>query len=79
MPEAKPVVVTRSQDLQTSGGQSEGMIRQNALADLTDHICASRMIAKPHTASAIHHHDDQDTVVFAFSTLASRQMNRCID
>lgn len=67
MPESRPVVVTRSADLKTSGGQTEGMIRQNALADLTDGICASRMIAKPHTASAIHHHEDQDTVVFAFS------------
>ena len=67
MSEPKPVVVTRSSSLQTSGGQTEGMIRQNALANLTDGICASRMIAKPHTESAIHHHDDQDTVVFAFS------------
>lgn len=67
MPEAKPVVVTRSTNLTTSGGQTEGMIRQNALANLTDGICASRMIAKPHTASAVHHHADQDTVVFAFS------------
>jgi len=67
MGEQKPVVVTKSDDLKTSGGQTEGMIRQNALANLTDGICASRMIAKPHTASAIHHHEDQDTVVFAFS------------
>lgn len=67
MPTAKPVVVTRSGELKTSGGQTEGMIRQNALADLTDGICASRMIARPHTASAVHHHEDQDTVVFAFS------------
>lgn len=67
MGEPKSVVVTRSGDLQTSGGQTEGMIRQNALANLTDGICASRMIAKPRTESAIHHHEDQDTVVFAFS------------
>jgi len=67
MPEQKPVVVAKSSDLQTSGGQTEGMIRQNALVNLTDGICASRMIAKPHTASAIHHHGEQDTVVFAFS------------
>jgi len=67
MPEQKPVIVTKSTDLQTSGGQTEGMIRQNALTGLTDGICASRMIAKPHTGSAVHHHEDQDTVVFAFS------------
>lgn len=63
----KPVIVTKSNALQTSGGQTEGMIRQNALINLTDNLCASRMIAKPHTASAIHHHGDQDTVVFAFA------------
>ena len=25
------------------------------------------MIAKPHSGSAVHHHGDQDTVVFAFA------------
>ncbi|KAK5135122.1 hypothetical protein LTR08_005647 [Meristemomyces frigidus] len=67
MPAQNPVVLTKSSELQTSGGQSQGMIRQNALVGLSDGICASRMIAKPHTASQIHHHGDQDTVVFAFS------------
>lgn len=43
------------------------MIRQNALTNLTDNICASRMIAQPHTGSAVHHHGEEDTVVFAFS------------
>ena len=43
------------------------MIRQNALVDLTPNICASRMIAKPHSASAVHHHGEQDTIVIAFS------------
>ncbi|KAK5728898.1 hypothetical protein LTR15_002039 [Elasticomyces elasticus] len=63
----KPVIVTKSSDLKASGGQTEGMIRQNAITGLTDNICASRMIAHPHTASAVHHHGDQDTIVFAFS------------
>ena len=67
MPPQNPVIVTKSTSLQTSGGQTEGMIRQNALTNLTDGICASRMIAKPHSASAIHHHGEQDTVVFAFA------------
>lgn len=43
------------------------MIRQNAIVDKTPHICASRMIALPHSASAIHHHGAQDTIVFAHS------------
>ncbi len=67
MPEAKPVTVTKADSLKESGGQTEGMIRQNALVNLTDGICASRMIAKPHSGSAVHHHGEQDTVVFAFS------------
>ena len=67
MPTQDPVVVAKSTDLQESGGQTAGMIRQNAIVGVTDRICCSRMIAKPHTASAIHHHSDQDTIVFAFS------------
>ncbi|RMZ32377.1 hypothetical protein D0859_03507 [Hortaea werneckii] len=54
-------------DPTTTSPPRDRMIRQNALTDLTSNLCASRMIAKPHTASAIHHHEDQDTVVFAFS------------
>lgn len=62
-----PVLHTPADSLQTSGGQTDGMIRQNALSDVCDTICASRMIAKPHTASAVHHHGDQNTVIFAHS------------
>jgi uncharacterized RmlC-like cupin family protein len=67
MPEAKPVIVTKSDSLVQSGGQTDGMIRQNALVNVAEGICASRMIAKPKSGSAVHHHGDQDTVVFAFS------------
>jgi uncharacterized RmlC-like cupin family protein len=67
MPDQKPVVVRESSSLEVSGGQTEGMVRSNALVGLTPNICASRMIAKPHTASAVHHHGEQDTVVFSFS------------
>jgi uncharacterized RmlC-like cupin family protein len=67
MQEQKPVVVKESSALEVSGGQTEGMQRANALVGLTPNICASRMIAKPHTASAVHHHGEQDTVVFSFS------------
>ena len=69
MPEAKPVIVTRGASLgdSASGAQTDGMLRQNALVNVAESICASRMIAKPHTESAIHHHAEEDTVVFAFS------------
>lgn len=59
--------VTQASNLKTSGGQTEGMIRQNAITSLSDKLCASVMIAKPHTASAVHHHGDQDTVIYAAS------------
>ena len=67
MPEAKPVAYVPASSLAESGGQTDGMIRQNALVNLTDNICASRMIAKPHSSSAVHHHGDQDTVVVALA------------
>ncbi|KAL1587447.1 hypothetical protein WHR41_03786 [Cladosporium halotolerans] len=67
MPEQKPVVVREGSSLQVSGGQTEGMERANALVGLTPNICASRMVAKPHSASAVHHHGEQDTVVFSFA------------
>ena len=35
------VHITKASDLKTSGGQTEGMIRQNAIVDLADNICAS--------------------------------------
>lgn len=62
-----PVLHTPATSLETSGGQTEGMIRQNAIVNACSDICASRMIAKPHTASAVHHHGEENTIVFAFS------------
>lgn len=72
--------------IQTSGGQTEGMVRKGAIVDMSDKICASGtacnlcmaleyqlsqhcvvMLAKPHTSSAIHHHGEQDTIVYAAS------------
>lgn len=60
-----PVQHVPATSLETSGGQTTGMIRQNAITDLADSICASVMIAKPHSASDVHHHGAQDTVVYA--------------
>ncbi|KAL8697858.1 MAG: hypothetical protein Q9224_002117 [Gallowayella concinna] len=57
------VQVTKASSLQAAGtGQTEGMIRQGAIVDQSDKLCAS---AKPHSSSAIHHHGEQDTVVYA--------------
>ncbi|KAI0188886.1 RmlC-like cupin domain-containing protein [Xylaria flabelliformis] len=62
-----PAVCYAGSSLSPSGGQTEGMIRSNAIVDKCDGICASSMLAKPHTASAVHHHGAQDTVVYAVS------------
>lgn len=66
-PPSQPVHLAKGDSLATSGGQTSGMQRANAISDLCDGICASRMIAEPHTASAVHHHGEQDTVVFCAS------------
>ncbi|KAF2102992.1 hypothetical protein NA57DRAFT_52529 [Rhizodiscina lignyota] len=65
MPEE--VRVTRAGDLKASGPQTEGMIRQAALVDVSDQVCGTLMIAKPHTASAVHHHGEEDTIVYCVS------------
>lgn len=39
MPE--PVHVTRAADIKTSDGQTDGMIRQGAIVDKSDKVCAS--------------------------------------
>ncbi|KAI1414427.1 RmlC-like cupin [Hypoxylon sp. FL1857] len=62
---SQPVYVTRASDIKQSGGQTEGMIRSNAIVDRCEGICATHMLAKPHTSSAVHHHGKQDTIVQA--------------
>ncbi|KAI1340851.1 RmlC-like cupin domain-containing protein [Xylariaceae sp. FL0016] len=62
---SQPVLLTKGASLAESGGQTEGMVRQNAIVDKCDGICATRMLAQPHSASAVHHHGAQDTVVYA--------------
>ncbi|KAI0468052.1 RmlC-like cupin domain-containing protein [Xylaria cf. heliscus] len=64
-PPTQPVHHTKGTSLRPSGGQTEGMIRSNAIVDKCDGICATSMLARPHTASAVHHHGAQDTVVYA--------------
>ena len=41
------VHVTKAADIKTSGGQTEGMARQNAIVDLAENICASGRHAHP--------------------------------
>ena len=42
MSQNRQVCVTKRESLTVSGGQTEGMIRMNAITDLSDQICASR-------------------------------------
>jgi len=65
MPEQVPVYVKKAADIKPSHGQTEGMVRMGAIADICPTLCANVMIAKPHSASAIHHHGAQDTIVYA--------------
>jgi len=39
-----PVHVTKAADIKESGGQTQGMIRQNAIVDISDKVCASGKI-----------------------------------
>ena len=65
---SQPVQLAKGSELQgASGGQTEGMVRQNALVDRCDGLCATRMLARARSASAVHHHGAQDTVVYAVS------------
>ena len=65
MPE--PVRYCAASDVKTGHGQTEGMTRQTALVDVSSNICGTLMRAHPHSASAIHHHGEQNTIVYAVS------------
>ncbi|KAJ4992664.1 cupin domain-containing protein [Stagonosporopsis vannaccii] len=62
------VKVKKSSEITSpSGPQSDGMERIPAIVDMSDQICGTVMLAKPHSASAIHHHGEEDTIVYAVS------------
>ncbi|KAI1108004.1 RmlC-like cupin domain-containing protein [Nemania sp. NC0429] len=64
------VHVTKSTSLTSppSGPQTPGMVRRDAIVGHSGvSLCASRMTAAPRSASAVHHHGAQDTVVYAVS------------
>jgi uncharacterized RmlC-like cupin family protein len=61
------VRITRSGHLDSNTPQSSGILRLAAVnSDLTDSskICGGLMIAEPHTSSSVHHHGDQETVIY---------------
>jgi hypothetical protein len=51
------VVVVSGSSLETSGGQTEGMARQNAISGISDQLCGSgKSIRQYHTASLVAFH-----------------------
>ncbi|PWY67973.1 RmlC-like cupin [Aspergillus sclerotioniger CBS 115572] len=63
---ANTVDVTRASELnEATGGHTDGMVRKGAIVDKSDQLCALVMCAQPHTSSAVHHHGEQDTMVYA--------------
>ena len=67
MPEySREPVITRKEDVgKESTGQSAGMTRKAALTGVAPNICASVMLAAPHSSSSIHTHGSQNTIIYA--------------
>ncbi|KAK6859616.1 hypothetical protein PG990_013128 [Apiospora arundinis] len=63
------VHVTKAEDLEASRATSSnsGMVRQGAIVGKSDKMCATVLTAKPRCASAVHHHGEQDTIIYAAS------------
>ncbi|KAI0456339.1 RmlC-like cupin domain-containing protein [Xylaria acuta] len=67
MPSA--ITIVKATDLETQRKTSENtpMIRQGAIIGKSDRMCATVMRAKPHCSSAVHHHGEQETIIYAAS------------
>lgn len=62
------VQITKASDLEAQrDGKDAAMIRQGAVIGKSDRMCASVLIAKPHCSSAVHHHGEQETIIYAAS------------
>ncbi|GAP93084.1 hypothetical protein SAMD00023353_10400070 [Rosellinia necatrix] len=64
-PPTRQVHVTKSSSLQPSGSQTAGMSRSDAIVGRCGGLCATQMVARAGTSSAVHHHGAQDTIVYA--------------
>lgn len=64
------VRITRNDRLDRNTPQSAGILRLAAInSDLSSssQICAGIMIAQPHSASSVHHHGEQETVIYVLA------------
>ncbi|RYP62813.1 hypothetical protein DL770_009532 [Monosporascus sp. CRB-9-2] len=66
MPSA--VEVTKASDLEAQrAGKDSAMIRQGAVVGKSEKMCATVLIAKARCSSAVHHHGEQETIIYAAS------------
>ncbi|KAI0595527.1 cupin domain-containing protein [Biscogniauxia sp. FL1348] len=62
------VHVVKASDLEAQrNAKDASMIRQGALIGKSDKMCATVLVAKPHCSSAVHHHGEQETMIYAAS------------
>jgi uncharacterized RmlC-like cupin family protein len=61
---AKLTVEISANTIPDTTNHPQGMTRMPAITKLAS-ICSSIMLASPHSASAVHHHGAQDTIVYA--------------
>ncbi|KAK3939997.1 RmlC-like cupin domain-containing protein [Diplogelasinospora grovesii] len=69
-----PTSSPASQNEQQQNGEAPGagaggvrVLSRNAVVGKTDKMCASVLVVKPKSASAIHHNGEQDAIVYAVS------------
>ncbi|KAK3292896.1 RmlC-like cupin domain-containing protein [Chaetomium fimeti] len=69
------VAVTKAADILPPDTQAGGdgdrpevrIIRRNAVIDKTDKMCTSILIVKPNSSSTVHHHGEQETIIYTVS------------
>ncbi len=61
------VRITRNDQLDRNTPQSAGILRLaaiNSALSSSSHICGGIMVAQPRTASSVHHHGEQETIIY---------------
>ena len=74
------VRITRSGHLDRNTPQSAAILRMAAINhDLSSssHLCGGIMIAQPHTASSVHHHAEQETIIYVLGGNGQVRWGRC--
>ncbi|KAI1474265.1 RmlC-like cupin [Daldinia eschscholtzii] len=72
------VQITKASDLEAQrGGKDAPMIRQGAVIGKSDRMCATVLIAKPRCSSAVHHHGEQETIIYAASGKGMSKTTYC--